>query len=189
MTNKIISRYLRQDRKTVAFGIWFLFLSLCLAGNASWAFTDHPGQPAEDTSETLDIYGHILNPHGSGVADADVEILVNGIVQEPLVKDHHGHGKARITTESDGSFQATIGLAKGTLPGAEIKIRAFKPSYEKTEFTVPSDQIAMSGSRHTAKVDVQIKRSQGPAFWIATVVFVLAYVLISFELLHRRARP
>ncbi|PXF54528.1 MAG: citrate transporter [Deltaproteobacteria bacterium] len=185
MTNKIISRYLRQDRKTVAFGIWFLFLSLCLAGNASWAFTDHPGQPAEDTSETLDIYGHILNPHGSGVADADVEILVNGIVQEPLVKDHHGHGKARIITKSDGSFQATIGLAKGTLPGAEIKIRAFKPSYEETEFTVPSDQIAMSGSRHTAKVDIQIKRSQGPAFWIATVVFVLAYVLISFELLHR----
>jgi Na+/H+ antiporter NhaD/arsenite permease-like protein len=185
MTNKIISRYLRQNRKTIAFGLWFLFLNLCLAGNASWAFTDRPDQPAEDTSETLDIYGHILNPHGSGVADADVEILVNGIVQEPLVKDHHGHGKARITTELDGSFQATIGLAKGTLPGAEIKIKALKPSYEETEFTVPSDQIIMSGSRHTAKVDIQIKRSQGPAFWIATIVFIMAYVLISFELLHR----
>jgi Na+/H+ antiporter NhaD/arsenite permease-like protein len=170
----------------MVFGLWFLFLSLCLAGNVTAAFTDHStNQPAADTSETLDIYGHILNPHGSGVADADVEILVNGIVQEPMVKDHHGHGEARITTELDGSFQATIGLAKGTLPGAEIKIKASKPSYKETEFTVPTDQMAMSGYRHTAKVDIQIKRSQGPAFWIATIIFVLAYVLISFELLHR----
>lgn len=186
MTNKIKSRYLQQNRKTIVFGLWFLFLSLCLAGNVSysWAFTDHPGQPAADTSETLEIYGRILDQHGSGVADADIEVLVNGIVQEPLVKGH-GHGKARIVTEHDGSFQAAIGLARGTLPGAEIKIRAFKPSYEETEITVPSDQIAMSGSRHMAKVDIQIKRSHGPAFWIATTIFIMAYVLISFELLHR----
>jgi Na+/H+ antiporter NhaD/arsenite permease-like protein len=187
MKNKIIPRHSQQNRKTIAFGLWFLFLSLCLAGNVSysWAFTDHPGQPAADTSETLEIYGRILDQHGSGVADADIEVLVNGIVQEPLVKGLHEHGKARIITEPDGSFQAAVGLAKGTLPGAEIKIKALKPSYKKIEITVPSDQIAMSGSRHMAKADIQIKRRQGPAFWIATIIFILAYVLISFELLHR----
>lgn len=30
-----------------------------------------------------------------------------------------------------------------------------------------------------------IQRHLGPAFWIATAVFLIAYALISFELLHR----
>ena len=47
------------------------------------------------------------------------------------------------------------------------------------------EDFAQKGKSFYAVRDVQMQRVLGPAFYIATVVFLLAYLAISFELLHR----
>lgn len=135
--------------------------------------------------DTLDIYGRIVNPHGAGVGDAELEIIVNGEIHHPVLKGSHGHGSGGLKTETDGTFQVSITLPKDTITSSAIQLRAFKPSYAEQVITIPKEKIAYNGSEYMVKTEIQIKRDQGPAFWIATVVFVLAYILISFELLHR----
>lgn len=135
--------------------------------------------------DILDVYGRILNPHGAGVGDADVEVEVNGQPVEMAKQGGHGAGSGGLKTEMDGTFQAKFEVPTGSLAGASVKITAYKPSYARDSFIITQDKIARTGNEYMARADVTIKRAMGPAFWIATTVFVLAYILISFELLHR----
>ncbi len=148
----------------------------------------HPGgSPPSKTHHVLDVFGKVLNPHNSGVGDVELEVLVDGEDAEILSgKVSEGHKKGIILTEADGSFQFQVALPKGTdIRGHKIEIKAFKPSYERSVFEIDSSRIAQRGNEYMVHTDLKIKRTTGPAFWIATVVFILAYVLISFELLHR----
>jgi Na+/H+ antiporter NhaD/arsenite permease-like protein len=135
--------------------------------------------------DILDVYGRIVNPHGAGVGDADIEVEVNGKPVEMGKPGGHGEGAGGLKTEMDGTFQAKYEFPAGTLEGASVKITAYKPSYARDSFIITQDKIARTGNEYMARADVTIKRAMGPAFWIATTVFVLAYILISFELLHR----
>ncbi len=148
----------------------------------------HPGgSPPSKAHHVLDVFGKVLNPHNSGVGDVELEVLVDGEDAEILSgKVSEGHKKGIILTEADGSFQFQVALPKGTdIRGHKIEIKAFKPSYERSVFEIDSSKIAQRGNEYMVHTDLKIKRTTGPAFWIATVVFILAYVLISFELLHR----
>ncbi len=148
----------------------------------------HPsGSPPSKAHHVLDVFGKVLNPHNSGVGDVELEVLVDGEDAEILSgKVSEGHKKGIILTEADGSFQFQVALPKGTdIRGHKIEIKAFKPSYERSVFEIDSSRIAQRGNEYMVHADLKIKRTTGPAFWIATVVFILAYVLISFELLHR----
>jgi Na+/H+ antiporter NhaD/arsenite permease-like protein len=140
----------------------------------------------ESTAETesLNIFGKITNPHGAGVGDAEITVKINGRELEPPHTGHGGHGNVGITTELDGSFQAVFLLPKGTV-GKEIEIEAYKPSYQRTSLKIDASQFQNGSDGITAHTEIAIKRAASPAFWIATIVFVFAYVLISFELLHR----
>ncbi|MBU4262298.1 MAG: ArsB/NhaD family transporter [Proteobacteria bacterium] len=139
-------------------------------------------------SENVDIlavFGKIVNPHGVGVGDADVEVEVNGTPLATGKPGGHGAGAGGLKTELDGTFQANFEVPPGSLEGATIKITAYKPSYAKDSLTITQDKMARTGNEYMVRANVTIKRATGPAFWIATTVFVLAYILISFELLHR----
>lgn len=141
---------------------------------------------AEGNVEVLKIFGKVTNPHDTGVGDVDLEVAVNGKAMEAAGHHGgHGHGAGGITTEADGTFQAAFEVPTGTLENAVIEITAFKPSYARSTFRVEGEHIARNAAGMHVNADFKIKRTKGPAFWIATIVFVLAYVLISFELLHR----
>jgi len=143
----------------------------------------HPVSENENV-DVLGVFGKILNTHGVGVGDADIEVEVNGHVLS-TGKPGGGHGGGGLKTELDGTFQARFTVPTGTLEGADIKVSAYKTSYARETFTITQDHIARTGNTYMAQADGTIKRAMGPAFWIATTVFVLAYILISFELLHR----
>ena len=140
----------------------------------------------EPNAKHLKIFGKITNPHGSGVGDVELEVSFNGSKLEPSGEHGgHGHGSGGLKTEADGTYQATFSVPAHKLHGAVIEISAFKPSYARATFSVKADHISTSEGGMVVNADFKIKRTTGPAFWIATVVFVFAYVLISFELLHR----
>ena len=140
----------------------------------------------EFQGETLAISGKIVNPHNTGVDDVVLKVFINGKEFEPKAKEgQHAHGEGGLKTEADGTFQTVLELPKGSIKGATIEIVAYKPSYEKGKIVLDNSRIAFDGKRYLARVDLSIKRTQGPAFWIATIIFILAYILISFELLHR----
>ena len=166
------------------FFLFFVFLLVgFFLGSGSLLASEHASEPKEGLSR-LNIFGKILNPHKKGVPDAEIRIFVDG--EEVLLppKGHETQASV-LTTEFDGSFQIELTLPEETIKKGEIKLEIFKPSYQKTSLILKPQDFAVKNGEYYAKVELIIPRTKGPAFWIATVVFVLAYVLISFELLHR----
>ncbi len=136
--------------------------------------------------EVLAISGKITNPHGTGVDDVELKVFLDGKELKPLTSGgQHGHEGGGLKTEADGTYQAILELPKGSIKGASIEIEAYKPSYARGKVVIDNSKIGFDGERYLTRIDMTIKRTLGPAFWIATIIFVLAYILISFELLHR----
>ncbi len=162
-------------------GLLFFVLLLFLAVAAQASTAEKAFQ--EDLAR-LNIFGRILNPHKKGVPDAEIKIFVNGKEFHPPAKGHAAHGGG-LTTEFDGSFQVELELPREVITKGSIELEIFKPSYQKTFLRLKPEDFALKDGEYYAKIEIIIPRVKGPAFWIATVVFVLAYVLISFELLHR----
>ncbi len=170
-----------------AFRLWplttvvILMLFLCPA--TPWASGGEHGTTPSGGTEQLSVFGKIVNPHGAGVGYAEITVFFNGKALETQPSAHEGHGEGGIKTERDGTFQAIFHVPEGSIHGASIELEAYKPSYAKTRMAITDLSTGPGGV--TAYAKVEIKRTQGPAFWIASVIFVLAYILISFELLHR----
>ena len=154
-----------------------------LASSVSAADHIAHGQPEGDI-KLLKIFGKVSNSHNTGVDDVDLEVIFNGAaLKHPA---HTGEpGSGAIKTEPDGTFLATFQVSEEALHGAEIIITAFKPSYAPSTYRVEENHISTCDGGMVVNADFKIKRTAGPAFWIATFVFILTYVLISFELLHR----
>ncbi|MCG2746392.1 MAG: ArsB/NhaD family transporter [Desulfobulbaceae bacterium] len=169
-------------------GILVTLAAVCLLTVLAGGMSTAASAAEHAVSENVDIlavFGKIVNPHGVGVGDADVEVEVNGTPLATGKPGGHGAGAGGLKTELDGTFQANFEVPPGSLEGATIKITAYKPSYAKDSLTITQDKMARTGNEYMVRANVTIKRATGPAFWIATTVFVLAYILISFELLHR----
>ncbi len=158
-----------------------VLVMIWLLTQGAWAMEKSSSQ---EELARLNLFGRILNPHKKGVPDAEISIYVNGQEFHPPAKGHGPVGEG-LTTEFDGSFQVELDLPKETIEKGEIKLVIFKPSYKKTVLTLKPQDFAIKNGEYYAKVEIIIPRTKGPAFWIATVVFILAYILISFELLHR----
>ncbi len=162
---------------------WFLIF-LVVISFLSTAYASHEAPKDKETLARLNLFGRILNPHKKGVPDAEIKIFVNGEEFHPPAKGHEAHGGG-LTTEFDGSFQVELDLPEEVITKGAIELEIFKPSYQKTFIKLKPEDFALKDGEYYAKVEIIVPRVKGPAFWIATVVFVLAYVLISFELLHR----
>jgi Na+/H+ antiporter NhaD/arsenite permease-like protein len=132
----------------------------------------------------LDIHGKVVNPHGVGVHDAEIEVLIGGKPYKEAVAAHAAHGDSGVRTEPDGTFQVVLDVKAEDLDkGIELKV--FKASYAETSIKIDPSQMVKAADGWMVRADITIDRHLGPAFWIATVIFLLAYILISFELLHR----
>lgn len=171
-----------------AAAVWRLFLMTLLllvlsflsAIPAAYAQTNHPGEVL------LEFFGKVLNSHGSGVADATVEVLPAIRGTEDNKKTTYRHTSKSFLTESDGTYQAQLWLRQDLIEQDVVaEIVVFKPGYARSSSLVSLDTLARNGTDFLASVDVTLERKIGPAFWIATIVFIFAYILISFELLHR----
>jgi Na+/H+ antiporter NhaD/arsenite permease-like protein len=138
----------------------------------------------EKSSEdyTFFISGTILDSHKEPVREARIRILINGQPQKVIVEHKL---KEEIETSSHGSYQLEFKLPEDQIETANIQLEITKTSYQKTIVEFSKADFAQKGQNFYAVKNIEMPRILGPAFYVSTIVFVLAYVLISFELLHR----
>jgi Na+/H+ antiporter NhaD/arsenite permease-like protein len=163
-----------QTRKT------FLLLTLVVTlVSATLAFagghgSEHEGAQGElKDGDTVNIAGIIHDSHKEPVGECHVTIYENGSVVDHLETAHKGNYITRFKVE------------KGSVPGSTFVVEAKKASFKTQTVSFAGSDFAQKGDAFFVTEDLMLLRTQGAAFWIATLVFVLAYVLIAFELLHR----
>jgi Na+/H+ antiporter NhaD/arsenite permease-like protein len=166
-------------RKRLGFSLYILiFLATMgfLAPTTVWAAP----APAGDH---LAISGLVTNPMGKGLKEVEVEVLVNGQHVKPMGKE------AAIATGKPGGYVADLLLPAGTLPGAKVEVQAAKPSWKPIPATpvkvVEAGTDAQGNKLFQAAQNLTLNRTTTVGFWIAALVLLLVYVVISLELMHR----
>ena len=157
---------------SVLFSVLFLFVFVSL----SWAGSETVQDKTVKLSTnpyTVHLSGIILDAHHEPVDEAEIDVLVNDSVVEAL------------ETAKNGKFISRVLIDKDKIPYSTITIKAHKASFVEKELKVQTKDLASSGKNLYVSEDLTLERTLGPAFWIATGVFILAYILISFEFLHR----
>ncbi len=138
-------------------------------------------QPAQ--KDRLTLSGKMKNPQGGGVKEVEIEVLVNGQAVKPEGDEDH------FTTGAKGSFFGDFILPAGTLPGAKVEVKAHKPCWQGVAptqvkvFPAGTDQEGRQWFK--ASQEINMKREITPAFWIATGILLLVYVIIALEWMHR----
>jgi len=152
-------------------------LMVVLAFSAPLAFAGHGGghKPEHEMKEgdTINIAGVIYDTHKEPVGECHVRIYENGKEVDYVETAHNGKYVSRFKVE------------KGSVPHSTFSVEAQKTSFKTEKAAFSGTDFAQRGDHFYIAEDLTLPRVLGPAFWISTVVFVLAYVLIAFELLHR----
>jgi len=132
--------------------------------------------------DTFFISGTVIDYHSEPVKEAHVKILLNGQPQKIIVE----HEQAEETeTSSHGTYQLSFNLTPQQIDTAKIQVEVSKTSFAKTTLDLGKQDFAQKGQQFFTVRDVKIPPWLGPAFYIATGVFLIIYILISFEILHR----
>ena len=132
--------------------------------------------------DTLFISGVVIDYHKEPVKEAHVRVLVNGQPQKIIVEHKTAEGTE---TSSDGTYHLSLNLAPQQINVSKVQVEVTKTSFAKTTIDLRKEDFAQKGQQFFAVRDIKIPPWLGPAFYIATGVFLLIYILISFELLHR----
>jgi Na+/H+ antiporter NhaD/arsenite permease-like protein len=131
----------------------------------------------------LAVSGLVTNPMGKGLKEVEVEVLVNGRHVKPAGKE------AEIVTGKPGGYVADFILPPGTLPASKVEVQAAKPSWKPIPATpvkvVESGVDAQGNKLFQAVQNLTLNRTTTAGFWIAALVLLLVYVVISLELMHR----
>jgi len=153
-----------------------LFIVITLIGASAMAGHGAKGGPPKAIipgGDIINISGLVLDSHKEPIDEACISISVNGKEVDQVVTAHNGKYVSR--------FQ----LEKNKLQASVIEIKAMKTSFAPRTLEFKGADLAQKGDHFYISEDLNLDRVLGPAFWISTVVFILAYVLIAFELLHR----
>jgi Na+/H+ antiporter NhaD/arsenite permease-like protein len=116
------------------------------------------------------------------VPEAKVKVLVNGQPQKIMAEQKEAE---EMETTSIGTYQLVFTLPPGQIDSSKIQLEIYKTSYGKTIIDINKGDFAQKDRSFFAVKDISLKRVLSPAFWIATIIFLIIYALISFELLHR----
>jgi len=131
----------------------------------------------------LAFSGLVTNPMGKGLKEVEVEVLVNGQHVKPTGKE------AEIVTGKPGGFVADFILPAGTLPEAKVEVKASKPSWKPIPATpvkvVEAGMDAQGNKLFQAVRNLTLNRTITAGFWIASIILLLVYVVISLEWMHR----
>ncbi|MFH0787179.1 MAG: ArsB/NhaD family transporter [Pseudomonadota bacterium] len=159
------------------FSIFFLVLIVGLSAFAPAAEIQKSSGP----SDVLIISGTVVNVQGKAIKEAGLHFFLNGNKLEL---------EEEVSTSKAGRYEAEIKFPSGTLPAAKVEMEVRKPSF-KTSDKIPLDKIVPEkvdekGNRqYLSHQSLTLQRAVSPAFWIATLILLLVYILIAFEVMHR----
>ncbi len=146
-------------------------------------FLAGPAPAAAPGGDHLAISGLVTNPMGKGLKEVEVEVLVNGQHVKPAGKE------AEIVTGKPGGYVGDFILPPGTLPAAKVEVKAAKPSWKPVTATpvqvVEAGKDAQGNRLFQGAKNLTMERTVTIGFWIAAIVLLLVYVVISFEWMHR----
>jgi Na+/H+ antiporter NhaD/arsenite permease-like protein len=135
--------------------------------------------------ETFFISGTVVDSHAEPVEEANVRVLVNGEPRKFIVDNKWAD---ETETTSHGIYHIAFRIPSDQIETAGIRLEVSKTSYQKACIDLEKQDFAYDagkGQSFYAVKNLEMVRTLGPAFYIATFVFILAYVAISFELIHR----
>jgi Na+/H+ antiporter NhaD/arsenite permease-like protein len=156
---------------TLTFLATFIAASAMAGGHGDKSAPSQKGNITDGV--TVNLSGHILDNHKEPIAEAEVVIVVDGVEMD------------RIVTESNGDYISRFQLETKQINTSTIHIKARKTSFGTRLLRFKGTDLARKGSHYFFSQDIVMPRILGAAFWISTVLFILAYGLIAFELLHR----
>ncbi|MGB8992259.1 MAG: ArsB/NhaD family transporter [Desulfobaccales bacterium] len=138
---------------------------------------------AAPSGDRLALSGLVTNPMGKGLKEVEVEVLVNGQPVKPVGKE------AEVATGKPGGYVTDFLLPPGTLPSAKVEVKASKPSWKAipaTPVKVVEAGVDTQGNRlFQAVQNLTLHRTITAGFWVASLILLLVYVTISFDLMHR----
>ena len=148
------------------FWIFFLLFSFFIGLSCTYA---------QETTKKASLYlaGKVENTHKEPLEDVEVFLFVNNT---PVKK---------VFTSSRGTYHLEIELPPEVIKNGKLILKFEKAAFKTKEFKIPNQAIAGKNNNFYFKQNLILKRAIGPAFWIATIIFIIIYIIISFELLHR----
>jgi Na+/H+ antiporter NhaD/arsenite permease-like protein len=130
----------------------------------------------------LHLAGTVRNPQGKGIKDVAVEVTVNRQALQPLGTE------GDVRTGVRGSFAADYILPAGTLPEV-VAVKVSKPAWRAsgpTPVKLQAGDVDGAGNRiFYGHQNITLERQVTPAFWLATLILLLVYLIIALEWLHR----
>lgn len=167
-----------RTQKALLVGTVTIALSFVLAFFAIPAFAGHGAKGAHEMvhiegGEYVSIAGSILDSHDEPIAEAMIEVRLNG------------HAVAHVETGRNGHYMAEFMVEKDAMETASFEMEVRKASFGAKTVDFAGSEFAKKGDHYYLIEKIALDRVLGPAFWISTVVFIIAYALIAFELLHR----
>ncbi|OPZ60907.1 MAG: Arsenical pump membrane protein [Deltaproteobacteria bacterium ADurb.Bin510] len=148
------------------FKVFLVGLLLCCGWQTAGA--------AEAAGDVLQLSGRVATVQGKGLPEALIEVMVGGVKQE-----------VEIESSSDGSFSARLQVPAGSLAEGQAEVLVTKSGFKKLEGAKVVPVRAGPEGNYLANVELELERVKNPAFYIATFILILVYVIIAFEWLHR----
>jgi Na+/H+ antiporter NhaD/arsenite permease-like protein len=159
--------------------VFWVMVSVLLAFMTVPAFGGgHGGKKAHEMvhiegGDYVTISGTVLDSHKEPVGEAVVAIEMDG------------HSVSHLETGANGHFVTDFMVEENAMDTGALEIVVSKTSFGEKTVHLSGSDLAKKGKHYFTSKEIFLDRVLGPAFWISTVVFILAYVLIAFELLHR----
>jgi Na+/H+ antiporter NhaD/arsenite permease-like protein len=160
-----------------SYALFFITGILIVLLSATPAPAGHGSQSSQgaviEGGDTINVSGIVRDSHGEPVNEARVLISVNG---KEVDEQHTAHS---------GKYVSTFMLEKDRIKTSKVHVEGRKASFKTEILEFEGTDFAQRGNHYFLQEDIMMARILGPAFWISTLVFIIAYALISFELLHR----
>jgi Na+/H+ antiporter NhaD/arsenite permease-like protein len=132
--------------------------------------TDHASGEAQPQSGYM-ISGTVFDRQGNPLDITQIEIN----------SSEHSEPLAFSESHDDGEWN----LVFDSIPPGTLTLSINRPHFQPIEMEI--DEAQLSSLRQTGILqigEIQLERRITPAFWAATIIFILVLILIAFEKLH-----
>ncbi len=147
---------------TLAFLLLFILLGLILPGESI---------QAQETDPAVLIIGSVKDQQDQPVVDARVVLVIDG----------ENDSLAETTTQADGRYVLVL---PRVFPDT-LSVNIERSHFQDYSLRLTPNEIRELGAGETIVMqDVTLQRLINPAFWVATLVFVLVLVLIATGIIH-----
>ncbi len=110
-----------------------------------------------------------------------VRLLVNGVPY----KLNTEREKDFILTSFEGIYSIEAIFSKEILDNSKIELEFQKTNFKKKVIELKKEEFAKKQNHFYIVKDIILERHLAPSFYIGTAIFIIIYVLIALEVLHR----